>query len=77
MGTNKAIEYANKYRRKCNIKYKKFYILKCDISKFFANINIDILKEKIKTRIKEKDLINIIFKILDSEEQGLSIRMYV
>ena len=76
MGTNKGIEIANKYRKKCNIKYKKYYVLKCDISKFFASIDTNILKEKIKNKIKDKDALEIVFRIIDAEECGLSIRLY-
>lgn len=76
MGTNKGIELANKYRKICNIKYKRYYILKCDISKFFASIDNYKLKEKLKRRIKDKDALKIIFNIIDIEEAGLSIRLY-
>ena len=76
MGTNKGIELANKYRKICNIKYKKYYVLKCDISKFFASIDNDKLKEKIRKRIKDKDALEIVFRIIDAEEYGLSIRMH-
>ena len=75
MGTNKGIKLANKYRKICNIKYKRYYILKCDISKFFASIDNYKLKEKLKKRIKDKDALKIIFNIIDIEEAGLSIRL--
>ena len=55
------------------MKYGKYYILKCDISKFFASIDRDRLKEKLKKKIKDKDALNIVFKIIDSDENGLSI----
>lgn len=55
------------------IRYSKYYILKCDISKFFASINHDILKSKLKRRIKDKDALNIVFAIIDSDDDGLSI----
>ena len=76
MGTSKGIELANKYRKICNIKYKKYYVLKCDISKFFASIDINRLKEKIKKKIKDKDALEIVYRIIDIEESGLSIRLY-
>ena len=72
-GTKFGIELANQYHRKCKIKYGEYYILKCDISKFFASINQTILKEKLKRKIKDKDSLEILFKIIDSEEQGLGI----
>ena len=71
--TRKGLEDANIYNTKCKIKYKNYYILKFDISKFFASIDQDILKEKIRRKIKDKDALDIVFKIIDSEEQGLGI----
>lgn len=76
MGTNKGIALADKYRRICNIKYKRYYILKCDISKFFASIDNSRLKEKISRRIKDKDALEIIFRIIDAEDKGVSIRLH-
>lgn len=73
LGVKKGLELANKFHRICKIKYKDYYILKCDISKFFASINHDILKEKLKKKIKEQDSLKIIFDIIDSENKGLSI----
>lgn len=72
-GTRKGLEYAKIYDTKCKIKYKNYYILKFDISKFFASIDQVILKEKIRRKIKDKDALDIVFKIIDSEEQGLGI----
>lgn len=73
MGTKKGYELLQRYIRKCKIKYGEYYILKCDISKFFASINQEILKEKLKRRIKDKDALDIVFKIIDSEKEGLGI----
>lgn len=73
MGTTRGIELALKYRNKCDIKYKNYYILKCDISKFFASINHDILKDKIRKRIKDADALKIVFDIIDSNNEGLYI----
>ena len=75
-GTKYGLELANKFHRKCKIKYKEYYILKCDISKFFASIDKEILKKKLLKKIKEKDSLDIIFKVIDSQEQGLGIRKY-
>lgn len=73
MGTKAGLEAAKEFHRKCKIKYGKYYILKCDVSKFFASINKDILKEKLLRKIKDKDAIKIVFDIIDSEEEGLGI----
>lgn len=73
LGTQKGIELATKFHRACKIQYGKYYILKCDVSKFFASIDHTILKEKLKRRIKDKKSLDVIFKIIDSDEAGLSI----
>lgn len=73
MGTKRGLELAIKYHNKCKIKYKKYFVLKCDISKFFASINHDILKSKLLCRIKDKDALKIVFDIIDSNSKGLFI----
>lgn len=73
MGTKKGLEYYSKFFRNCKIKYESFYILKCDISKYFSSIDHDILKIKIRRKIKEKDSLKIIEDIIDSYETGLGI----
>ena len=73
MGTSKGIKLALDYHRKCKVKYKSYYILKCDISKFFASIDHDILKNKLIKRIKDKDALKIVFDIIDSNTEGLYI----
>ena len=73
MGTRAGLRYVKEFNRICKIKYGTYYVLKCDVSKFFASIDHDILKEKLKRKIKEKDSLKILFDIIDSEEQGLGI----
>ena len=73
LGTSAGLKLALEFNRICKVKYKKYYILKCDISKFFASIDHDILKNKLKRRIKDKDSLKIVFDIIASEENGLSI----
>lgn len=73
MGTKAGLELAHKFHTTCKIKYKDYYILKCDISKFFQNINHDILKKKLQTRIKDKDALNILSTIIDANPEGLNI----
>lgn len=73
-GTQKGLELAKKYRMICNSKYgKKYYVLKCDIHHFFASIDHDILKNKIRRKIKDKDALDIIDKIIDNYKEGLEI----
>ncbi len=73
LGTKAGLQYFYNYNRICDIKYEKYYILKCDISKFFASINHDILKQKLKRRIKDKEALDTVGTIIDSYEEGLGI----
>lgn len=73
MGTRKGLELCEKFHNICKIKYKEYYILKADISKFFASIDHNILKEKLKRKIKDVEALKIVFDIIDSESNGLSI----
>ena len=70
MGTKRGLELASEFHTKCKINYSDYYILKCDISKFFASINHDILKSKLLRRIKDKDAIKIVFDIIDSNNNN-------
>ena len=73
LGTSEGVRLAQNFHRICKVKYKTYYILKCDISKFFASIDHDILKQKLERRIKDKDALKIVFDIIEIEENGLSI----
>ena len=73
MGTRKGLEYYYKYIRNCKIQYEKYYILKCDISKYFASIDHEILKTKVRKKIKDKEALKIVEDIIDSYEAGLGI----
>ena len=64
LGTRRGYELHQKFRNTCNAKFKNYYILKCDISKFFASIDHDVLKEKLTKVIKDKDALDILFKII-------------
>lgn len=74
-GTNYGIKLYYKYREFYDTKYGKnnYYLLKLDIKKFFENINHEILKKLLRTRIKDKDALSILDIIIDSTEKGLPI----
>ena len=56
-GTHKAVENVQKQLRIYQRNKPNFWILKCDIKKFFYNINPNILFELMKHDIKDKDLL--------------------
>ena len=61
-GYKKLVKYLNK-----NIS-KNLYILKFDIKKYFFNIDHDIVKRIIRTKIKDNDALNILDNIIDSTD---------
>ena len=67
-GTHYGIKLLKKYLNE--LKNEEFYILKFDISKYFFNIDHDIVKNIIRTKIKDKDILNIIDKIIDSTDSS-------
>ncbi|MDD3453681.1 MAG: reverse transcriptase domain-containing protein [Bacilli bacterium] len=77
-GTHKAIYKLEKYMKQAKNKYEDFYILKMDISKFFYNINQEILYFMIQKNFKDKYLLNLTSKLIfDSEDKiGIPIGNY-
>ena len=54
--------------------YKKYgangYILKCDIRKYFPSIHHDVLKNRLQKIIPDKDILSLLFHIIDSFEHS-------
>lgn len=69
-GTSYGIKLFRKYLIYNKCKYNNFYILKFDISKYFYSIDHNILKELLKRKIKDRDSLDIIFKIIDSTNRN-------
>ena len=74
-GTSYGVKLYFKYRQYYDCKYGRdnYYLLKLDISKFFDSIDHEILKSKLRTRIKDKVALHILDLIIDSTESGLPI----
>lgn len=70
-GTHFALDRLTLFMRQ---HYKKCgtcgYILKCDIRKYFPSIHHDVLKNKLQKIIPDKDILNLIFNIIDSYEHS-------
>ena len=52
-GTHKAVETLQEYMRKMKNKYGSYYILKCDVRRFFYNIDKDVLLAILSKIIKD------------------------
>jgi len=68
-GTHKAI---NRFRsmayRVSKNHTRTVWVLKCDIKKFFANINHEILKDVLSSYIPDKNILWLLSKVIDSFE---------
>ncbi len=75
-GTKYGIELTKKYLSEMKIKHDGSYILKCDIKKYFYTIDHNVLKSKIYQKIKDKNAIDVIYKIIDStNEEYININL--
>lgn len=52
------------------------YCLKMDVSKFYPSIDLTVLKQMFRKRIKDQDCLWLIDTIIDSNQQGLPIGNY-
>ena len=73
-GTHKAVSQIEKYMRIYKRNYGDFWVLKCDIAKFFYNINPYILFNILKKSIADKELLAFTkLLIFDSREFSESV----
>lgn len=76
-GTHKAVSEVQKQLCLCTHNYGNFWILKCDVKKFFYNIDPYILFEIIRKYISDKKLLNFTHLLIFSNrisEVGIPIR---
>lgn len=68
-GTHFAINIFNKFLREHYKEYgNKGYVLKCDISKYFASIDHEVLKKQLIRLIRDEDVRTLIYHFIDSYE---------
>ena len=65
-GSKEAYNLFIKYINKLMYKSKDIYVLKIDISKYFYNINHEMLLDMVKEKIKDREVISFLSYILDS-----------
>lgn len=79
-GTHKAVETIQHYMRIYYRKNPNFWILKCDIKKFFYSIDKNILFNILKKGISDKKLLRfthqLIFENQDANSKGIPIGNY-
>ena len=70
-GTHFALKRLTKFFHNHYQKYgASGYILKCDIRKYFSSIHHEVLKSRLQTVISDKDILNLLFHIIDSFEHS-------
>lgn len=74
-GTHRAATYVQKAMRSAKQKWGNYYILKMDILKYFDSIDKEILLEIIKRKIKDEKVLDLINKILYSQNRPKSLEI--
>ena len=73
-GTHRAMDRFRKFSGKISRNNTKtFWVLKCDIRKFFASVDHAILKEILVRHINDQDILWLLDKIIDSFPKGLPL----
>jgi len=79
-GTHKAVDTIQDYMKKAFNTNENFWILKCDIKKFFYNINQDILYSLLCKYFNDNDILEfsklLIYNKEDSSKVGIPIGNY-
>lgn len=65
-GMHKAAEYVQQSIRNISYKGKQVYALKADISKYFNNVDHEVLKQILTKIFKDKQLLELLCYIIDS-----------
>lgn len=68
-GTKEGIRYLKMYINKLKLNYDKVYVLKCDIKKYFYSIDHELILEKCKRFIDDKDIYNLVENIINSTDE--------
>lgn len=69
-GTHKAVDNVQHDMRVCKWKHGGGWILKMDVKRFFYSIDRDILKQLLRKKITDPDMIWILDLIIDSSPEG-------
>lgn len=71
--------YAKRYTEKIVRKYKPKYALKLDVKKFYHNVDIEVLYNQLKTKIKDEKVLKLIWQLLEIgsvNNKGIPIGFY-
>jgi len=76
MGTHKAADKLQYWLRKVDRKPEKYYYLKMDISKYFYRVDHDVILKILERKIKDKDALWLLEKIIRSESMAFGLPLY-
>jgi retron-type reverse transcriptase len=69
-GTHAAMRHTAWCARAAKHKWGSYYVLKCDVHKFFHSIDHEMLKDIIRRAIRDPKVLNLIDIIIDSHDSG-------
>ena len=77
-GVHQAINKLHFYMKKIALENLNYYILKCDVSKYFYSVDHELLYGTICKRIKDRDFLRFTRKIIfcNNEKKGIPIGNY-
>ncbi len=74
-GVHRAAIYIQNCMKKAKTKWNEYYILKMDVSKYFASIDKEILISILKRTVKDEKVLWILKKIIYSGEKKVGIEI--
>lgn len=73
-GTHKAVDRLEKFTRIVSKNYTKdCWVLKLDIKKFFASVNHGVLRNLLKRKIKDQNILWLLIQVIDSFPLGIPL----
>ncbi len=69
-GTHKAVQRYKEFQK------KNKYVLKCDVRKYFENVDQEILLNKVQKKIKCKNTMWLVKQIIDSRQSGRELTYF-
>ena len=76
-GREKAAARLQYWLRQTDRKEKQYYYLKLDISKFFYRVDHEVLLKILAKKIKDKDLLELLEKIINSNKRAFGLPLGV
>ena len=72
-GTHKAVDKVQRYMKKVKKEFPNYYVLQCDVKKFFFSLDRNKLFSILKRKIKDKKLLELTKKFIFDNEDRISI----